>query len=241
MVSLLVATAALFSGGIAQVSQDKAQTTPALVVTGSSEVRVAPDLATLQIGVTAQAKTAQEALDQANKSAQGFLDKAKTMLGAKVTVQTGSINLYPVFSEQNRPSNEPFTPQITGYRAENTLSVRTTDFSLVGPLIDTAVAAGLTNVSSINFGLQDDTDARLQALGNAVKQARKKAEVMADAAGVELSGIWQISENGARVMPFEVQPMAAMAGRGAAPTPVEPGAVSVSGDVTIKFFIKAKG
>ena len=46
------------------------------------------------------------------------------------------------------------------------------------------------------------------------------------------SGRAEISEQGARVMPFEMQPM--MAGRQANPAPVEPGAVSVNGDVTIK-------
>ena len=241
MISLLAATAALVLGTAGQtLDAQKIDTTPALVVNGSSEVRVKPDLATLQAGITVQAKTAHDAQDQANRRIQEFLDKAKRLLGSKGTVQTGALSLSPVYSEQIRPTDQPFTPQITAYRADDTISIRTTDFSLVGPVIDTAVAAGLNNIQSVSFGLQDDSDARLQALANAVKQARRKAQSMADAADVELSGVWELDENGARVMPFQAQTMMAGRAGGEAPTPVEPGAVVVSGDVTIKFFIRAK-
>ena len=134
------------------------------------------------------------------------------------------------------PSDKPFVPQIVGYRAENVLSIRITDFSLVGPVIDTAVASGLNNIQSVSFGLQDDTNARMQALGDAVKQARKKADVIAAAAGVHIVSVIEISEQGARVIPFQAESMMARAAP-AAPTPVEPGAVVVNGDVTIKFLI----
>ncbi len=222
----------------AQVQPIGVDTRPCLVVTGSAEARVAPDLATLSIGVTVQSKTAQDAQNEANTKAADFIAKAKKLLGDKGTVQTGAINLYPVYSEQTMPSDRPFTPQIVAYRAENVLSIRVTDFSLVGPVIDSAVASGLNNVQSVSFGLKDDTDARMQALGDAVQQARKKAEVMARAAGVTLGAIVEISEQGARVMPFEAQPMmAARSGGAPSPTPVEPGAVVVNGDVTIKFLI----
>src|SRR5439155_16438516 len=123
--------------------QAKTDTTPALVVNGSSEVRVKPDLATLQAGITVQAKTARDAQDQANRRISAFLESAKKLLGSKGTVQTGALNLSPVYSEQMRSGDQPFTPQITAYRADDTISIRTTDFSLVGPVIDTAVAAGL--------------------------------------------------------------------------------------------------
>jgi len=230
--------ATLCSVALAQVVQPiGVDTRPCIVVTGSAEARVAPDLATLSIGVTVQSKTAQEAQDQANTRAADFIAKAKKLLGNKGTVQTGSINLYPVYSQQTMPSDQPFTPEITGYRAEDILSVRTTDFSLVGPVIDTAVGAGLNNVQGVSFGLQDDTNARMQSLADAVRQARKKAQTIADAAGVKIVSILEISEQGARVIPFQAQPMMTRSEAGGAPTPVEPGAVVIDGDVTIKFLI----
>src|SRR5947209_6653628 len=76
LVSLFAATAALLVGAVGQVQQPvQSPTTPSLVVTGSSEVRVTPDLATLSIGVTTQAKTANEAQNEANKRTSDFLDQ----------------------------------------------------------------------------------------------------------------------------------------------------------------------
>lgn len=238
MISLVAASAFLATGLMGSVQQPVVTPpTPCLIVTGSAENRTKPDLATLSIGVTTQSKTAKDAQNESNTKIADFLAKVKKLLGDKGTVQTGSINLYPVYNQQTVPSNEVFVPQIVGYRADNTLSIRTTDFTLVGPVIDTAVASGLNNIQGVSFGLQDDTNARMQALSDAVKQARKKAEVMAAAAGVTLSGIWEINEQGGRVMPFMAND-AMMARSAPSPTPVEAGDVVVNGDVTIKFFIK---
>lgn len=235
---LFVASAFVFATASAQEPQTiGVDPRPCIVVTGTAEARVAPDLATLSIGVTTQAKRAQDAQEQSNKSTADFLAKVKPMIGSKGTVQTGSINLYPVYSQPS-PGETNFNPQIVGYRADNTLSIRLTDFTLVGPVIDTAVASGLNNIQSVSFGLQDDTDARMQALSDAVKQARKKAEVIASAAGVQIVSVIVISEEGARVIPFEAQPMMARAASAPTPTPVEAGDVVVDGNVTIKFLIK---
>jgi uncharacterized protein len=238
MVSFLAATAALCAIAPVQIAQPGPNLTPSLTVTGNSEVKVAPDMATVTIGVVAQSKSAQSAQNDANTRAQAFIDKVKKLLGTHGKVHTGSINLYPVYSEAPPRSDQVFTPQITGYRADNTLTVETDDLKLVGPVIDTAVASGLNNVQGVSFGLKDDSAAKLKALAQAVQEARAKAEAMANAADVTLAGIWDLNEGGARVIPMEA-PMARMS-MSAAATPVEPGNVSVSADVTIRFFIRPK-
>lgn len=233
MLSMFAATTVLFTGMVAQNPLPQ-PANPSLSVTGTSEIRVAPDQATVSIGVIAQAKTAQDAQNQANERAQSFIDKAKSVVGRNGTIETGRINLYPVFTENAPRPNEPVTPEIAGYRAENTLVVRLTDFAAIGPVIDTAVASGLNNAQGVTFELKNDTDARMQALAEAVKQARRKAEVMARAGGVDLQGVWEISENGAQVVPFEARTMMAA---GKASTPVIPGMVTISADVTVRYFV----
>jgi uncharacterized protein len=240
MVSFLAATAALSAIGFLQSAQPSQALTPSLTVTGRSEVKVAPDMATVTIGVVAQSKSAQSAQNDANMRAQAFIEKVKKLLGTHGKVHTGSINLYPVYSEAPPRSDQVFTPQISGYRADNTLTVETDDLKLVGPVIDTAVASGLNNVQGVSFGLKDDTASRLKALAQAVQEARAKAEVMANAADVALAGIWDLNEGGARVVPMYAQADMARMSASAAPTPVEPGNVTVSADVTIRFFIRQK-
>lgn len=236
-VSLFAAFAALCAIGSAQTSGPAPALTPSLTVTGNSEVKVAPDMATVTIGVVAQSKTAQGAQNDANTRAQTFLQNVKKLLGTHGKVHTGSINLYPVYTQAPPQSDASFTPQINGYRAENTLTVETDDLKLVGPIIDTAVSSGLNNVQGVSFGLKDDSSARLKALAQAVAEARAKADAMADAADVSIVGIWDLNEGGARVIPMQAD-MARMSAM--APTPVEPGNVTVSADVTIRFFIKPK-
>lgn len=236
MVTLLAAGAAIFTSMVGQVPQQVSPPVPSLNVAGSAEVKVNPDIATVSIGVVAQEKTAQSAQNEANKRTNDFIDRAKRLLGNDGTVETGGINLSPVYSQMTPGSPEPYNPQIIGYRADNTLVVRLTNFTKIGPVIDAAVDSGLNNIQGVSFGLKDDSAARQQALEQAVKEARNKAGAMARAAGVELQGIWELNENSARVMPYFEGRMA-MASADKAPTTVLPGMVTVSADVTIRYFI----
>lgn len=208
---------------------------PSLTVTGTANEKVSPDVATVRIGAIAQGKTAKAAQDSVNTRVAEFIRKAKAMLGDKGEVETGNINLQPLFrQEPNQPRQE-----IIGYQASNTLNIQVFDFTLVGPVIDTAVESGLNNVEYVSFGLRDDSAARVQALRNAVKQAEQKARAMAEAANVDLVGILDLQEGGARVMPVFRGGMEMAAAR-AADTPVEPGSVTVSGEVTIRYQIRAR-
>ena len=63
-------------------------------------------------------------------------------------------------------------PTITGYRAENSITVQTGALDLVGPLIDAAIAAGANRVNSLDFNLRDDTRARNDAITKAAKDAQ---------------------------------------------------------------------
>jgi uncharacterized protein YggE len=112
-----------------------------------------------------------------------------------------------------------------------TLSVR--DLDLVGRAIDAAVGAGANTILGISFGLQDLSRARTEALALAVRDARAKADAIAQAVGLRIIGIERIVERETDVRPFMVQP--AEAGLLRAPAPVEPGMVTVSAVVTVAF------
>ncbi len=68
-----------------------------LTVTGFGEVRMAPDEATVQLGVTRQRETAQEAQGEVNEVAQGILN-AVIQLGVRAEhIQTSDLRLSPVY------------------------------------------------------------------------------------------------------------------------------------------------
>ena len=104
-------------------------------------------------------------------------------------ITTQAVSLYP---EYTTPLIGAST--ITSYRASTTLSVRTTDLDLVGKLIDVATGAGATDLNSVEFGLQDETQARNEALKVAVESARANADAIAQSAGLTITYAYDLSQ-----------------------------------------------
>lgn len=218
---------------------------PLLTVTGTAEAAAAPDRATLRLGAVAQAEQAADAQAEVSRTVTQTINALKRLGIPEADISTAGISLSPVYSQQSpRGGNrvgggdEPFTPKITAYRAQNTVIARLSDLKKVGPAIDAAVDAGANEVESLTFDLKDDTAARTQALKDAVKQARAKAEALAQAAGVKLVSLHDLDESGGVASPIPYAGMAVRAMAAAAPTPVEPGQVHLSASVTLRYAIQ---
>src|SRR5262249_13074292 len=169
-----------------------------IVVTGEATVRTVPDEATVRLGIVRQASTAQLAQDQANTAASEIL-AAITKVGVPSNdIQTSRLTLTPVYAPRSPESSQ--APRIAAYQASNMLAVRLTDLAKVGPVIDAGLKAGSNDVQGIQFGLRNDLPVRQQALKEAVVEARKKAEAIAEASGATLGMPLEISENGVSVM-----------------------------------------
>ena len=114
------------------------------------------------------------------------------------------------------------------------------DLQKVGPMVDAALKAGSNQVEDIRFQLKDDEPLREKALTAAADEAKRKAQVIAAALGVEIIGIQEVSESRVTVQPvgFRAELMAAQAAD--VSTPVEPGMISVRAGLTIRYRISAK-
>ena len=208
-----------------------------ITASGTAESKVAPDMATIRIGVETQAKTAKEAQVGTNALAQRLIAAAMKVVPDAKAFQTSDLSLQPQYTGSTRPGqNDP--PHIASYVARNVLTVRLDDVTKVGPLVDAVTDAGATNVDSISFGLKDEKPARRQALMNAVRDARDKAEAMAAGLDVTVIEVFSIDEGGADVRPYAV-PMMAMSRE--AKAPVMPGEVSLSANVTVRFRFSRAG
>ncbi|HEU4753318.1 MAG TPA: SIMPL domain-containing protein, partial [Armatimonadota bacterium] len=123
---------------------------PSLTVTGNSEVRVDPDEATVRLGVTRQAGTAEAAQRQVNEVAQAILEAMNRLGIEKSQIQTSQLTLFPVYAPQ-RPES-PEQPRVVAYRASNIVTVRTGKLGQVGPIIDAGLKAGSNQVEGVSFG-----------------------------------------------------------------------------------------
>jgi uncharacterized protein YggE len=208
---------------------------PAISVSGEANVSVAPDLAQVDGGVTSEAKTAREASD-ANNAAMGKVLLALKGAGIdEKDYQTSRLSLQPQYAAAAPNRN---TPQITGYRASNRVTIKVRDVAKIASVIDTLVGAGANEIGGINFIVTQASKALDDARTKAVADARRKAEIYAKAAGVTLGEPLSISEEGAASPPVFRSKMAApMAG---APTPVAPGEEQLSITVNVTWAIKAQ-
>ena len=114
--------------------------------------------------------------------------------------------------------------------------------SRTGEVIDTAVGAGVNQVDSIIFMVSEDLEQTIRAdlLTKAVKKARGDADVVAAASGVTITGVKEISVGGyyPPVLYENVRAGAAdMKTQAAIPTPIEPGQVKITAQVTASYLI----
>ncbi|HZP41974.1 MAG TPA: SIMPL domain-containing protein [Candidatus Binatia bacterium] len=222
----------------AVLAADRARERPAITVTGTAEVRSAPDVAIVTVGATAQADTAAAAQERVSTVVSKALAGIRALGVPEGDVQTVGVSLAPVYADgRPEPARPKEAPRIVGYRASSRLRVRT-DPAKVGGVIDAAVAAGATDVQDVGFALRDDTAARMDALARAAKQAQQKARAVADAMGVRLGPLRDVREGSSSVVPPEPFPRAAAMRAEAAPTPVEAGRVTVASSVIARYDVE---
>jgi uncharacterized protein YggE len=209
---------------------------PVLIVNGSAQVFVAPDEATVRLGIVRQAPGAQGAQEQTNAVAKEILSAIVKVGVPANQIQTARLVLSPVYAPRNPESRD--APRIVAYNATNVVSVRVDNLSLVGGVVDAGLKAGANQVEGIQFGLRNDLPSREEALKQAVQEARSKAQVMADALRVNIVEVLEATEGGVSVVPFAEAAMQRMAV--AADTPVSPGQIQVQANVVIRYRISPK-
>ena len=159
-------------------------------VTGTGEVRVSADTAVISLGVSARDTDVLKAQQKVNGTIADVRNSLISQGVEEENITTDFMNIYAVYDYQNDQE------QLAAYSASTTLSIRVTDMDSVGNLIDTAFAAGANTLNGISFSASDTEDAEAEAMKKAVADARNKAEILADASGLRITGIESISESG---------------------------------------------
>lgn len=232
------AVMATFAAPQAALAQDAPQavstqgTLLSVSAEGKSEAR--PDLATINLGVTTEGQTAQAAL-QENARRMAALTQALRRAGiAERDIQTSNVSVYP-----QQQYVEGQQPRITGYQANNTVTAKVRNIDNTGRVIDAAVAAGGNTINGVNFS-HSDPNAQLDvARRNAIAEARRRAELYANALGMRVVRIVAVSE-GAGYSPPVPMPMERFAARDAAVanTPISPGQIETTVSVNVTFELR---
>ncbi|MGZ6260153.1 MAG: SIMPL domain-containing protein [Candidatus Limnocylindrales bacterium] len=203
-----------------------------ITVHGTGRVTLKPDLATLSLGVTAQASSAATAQSNASKAMNSIVAAVKKLGVADADMVTQAVSLNPTYDYSAGSS-----PRLTGYTATQTLSVKVRDLAKIGELIDASVAAGANQVGGVSFTVDDPAAATEQARKAAVEDAKKRAQTLAQSAGVALGVPISIVETSAPAPTPITFDKAVDAAGAVAPTTVQVGTTEVVVDVEIIFAI----
>lgn len=207
---------------------------PTLSVSGEGIVEAAPDRATISIGVVTQDKDATRAQSSNAKTAQDIINSITALGVERKYIRTSDYNFRPTYRQEDNHRNE-----ISGYAVSNTVNVIVDNLDLVGKIIDSALSNGANNIDSLDFGIKNRKKLQDDALILAIKDARRKAELVANELGKSIVGVQDISINtgGVGVMRSNMMMMKAEAAMMDSATPIEAGTLTCSASVNVTFIL----
>lgn len=215
---LLVASLASLSPVGAQEADAPASNTT-ITVSATGEVTAPPEIAVIDLAVTDTNRSAQAAAATVGDRVSRLRERLTAANVSGDAVRTTSFTIQPIEDENGT----------VRYQAVHRLEVRV-PVDDAGPVVDTAIEGGATEVGSVQFTLSAETreELRTQALQSALSAARTDADAIADAIGVEVRSVQSVSTSGDGVGPVFVE--STRAG-----TTFDPGPVSVTASVTVTY------
>ena len=201
-----------------------------LRVDGEGKVKAAPDMATIVLGVETRSTSAAEAAEEnailMNQTINALLDAGIN----ESQMQTSRFSLTTM--PQDEPRGADATQEPPTFLATNQVTVRLENTADVGWVLDAAVSAGSNSIQEVKFDLKDQTPQNDEAMTIAIKDAQRKAQVAASAAGLELGKILEITVGYGYVMEAIRSYSYAMDA-----TPIQPGEMEVSASVNLVYEI----
>lgn len=202
-----------------------------MTVSAVGSVTAKPDMARISSGVVSEAKTAREALSANNEATARLIAALKKAGIADGDLKTSSIDISPRYT-QNQPGR---TRQIDGYAVTNELYVVVRDLEHLGDILDDMVSLGANQIGGLSFDIADSTALKDEARKSAIAEARRRATLYAEAAGVTLGEVVTITEGGGQ---FQPRPHGMARTAMAESMPVEAGSQRVDVEVTVTWSLK---
>ncbi|MER8495464.1 SIMPL domain-containing protein [Mesorhizobium sp. M1312] len=208
---------------------------PRIVVTGEGEATAAPDLALLTLSVMREAKTARAALDANNDAMASVIAAMKSAGINERDLQTAGIQISPRYNYTSKPDGSQ-EAELIAYQVTNTLSVRIRDIDKTGEILDKAVSLGVNQGGGISFSNEDPAATLTEARKKAVADAMAKAKTLAEAAGVSIGRVLEITDQNVAPPPIPMNAKAFDAARES--VLVQAGENSYTVQVTVTFELK---
>lgn len=203
-----------------------------IAVTGLGEASVAPNLARLSSGVVTNETTARDALAANSKAMAEVIAAFKNNGIEAKDIGTSNFTVEPQIVYPDN-SNQGQKPRIVGYEVRNTVNVTVRDLNKLRAILDTAVTEGSNSIGSVSFDVDDASKLSDQARRDAFADAKRKAELYAESAGMRLGRVIELREGEASSPAPVMARMKAQAFAASAPAPIEQGQLQLSTTVNV--------
>ena len=160
-----------------------------ILVTGSATIQSSPDLATLRVGVQSFDKNVEKAVNDNNTKIESIILNLENKGLTEKDMETDQFNISPQREYRN---NNP--PIVVGYNVSNILTVKIRNLESLGEIMQVAVGSGANTINGLSFSIEDPNPLRQKARGLAMEDALSRAEILADASGVEVGKPISIQE-----------------------------------------------
>ncbi len=209
---------------------------------GNGEETAVPDTASVSVGVTKTAATVEQAQKEVNIVADKLISDIKKLGIQDKDIKTTNYSVNPNYGSGGpEPLMMPQTgasERITGYTVTQSIEVKVKPLDKTNSVVDTATKDGANLVGGIYFTFSDNVlkDLEKKATEKAVRQAKEKAQVLANASGIRLGKIVNVVSS--TNQPYFARDMALSSEKAVNPTQptnITPGESKVTIGVTIYY------
>ncbi|MCK5053005.1 MAG: SIMPL domain-containing protein, partial [Anaerolineales bacterium] len=165
-----------------------------LSVTGYGQASGTPDLANAQLGVSIVDPDIGKAINEANATIERITNAVVAQGVSSNDVLTSN---YSVWSEDVYDPQNGMPTGETRYRVDISLAITVREVHRMGDLIAVGLDAGATNVSGINFTIDDTAALEAEARSSAITDVRDRAEKLAQGLGMTLGDPISVGEGSA--------------------------------------------
>ena len=222
------------------------QTQPhTIAVQGEAEMRLAPDLATIEVGVITQGTVVADVLAENSAKMSRVIEALRSLGIPDADIHTSTFDIQPRYEKQiqGQYDEEALRP-IVGYLVSNKATVTVTDMTKIAKIIDDTVRAGANASGRVGFRVKNLTQYMDKARVAAMDAAHHKAEVLTAAAHVGLGQALSITDNQANTY-YNGRPGPEGDGLESvvvtgyrASTPILPGQITITSEVTVVYATK---
>lgn len=176
-----------------------------ITVTGQGEAYAIPDIATFDFTVTEVGDTVQQAQEKLDQKINKSLAAVRESGVEDKDIKTTNYNVYPKYEWNQAPCPlsangivRPCPPGknvLVGYEVSETITVKVRDTKKAADLVTKVGAADVSNISGLQFTVDDREKYMAQAREDAINEAKAKAKVLAKELGVGLGKILYYNDN----------------------------------------------